>query len=678
MIGGDVVRQHCQRAHAAQRAFAGQRAFPVRRAADVGALRAPVVQRAHRLAVFDAHVEHRAVDLAELFRLDAGFHHRIDLGVVRPDVFQSHGLAVVVQAKHVLLDVEAHRAGDGIRDHQRRRCQERLLRVRMDATVEVAIAAQHRSCVQIARDDFLLDRRIQRAAHSVAGGAGEADDAEAELFQLRQQAGVFQVQLHGLGARRQRGFHPRLAGQAFRIGVARKQRGGDHVARIAGVRAAGDRGDDHRAVRQQALRFLLQRGVQVAGDAALGEVADRQATMRVGRAGHRAYHARQIEVQGAFVLRIGQVIGPQTGGLRIGFHQCDLRVFATGQAQVIERVVVDEEHRRGRAVFRCHVADRGAVADGQRGCAFATELQIRADDFRCAQEFGQRQHHVGGGDAGLRLAGQFHRHDLRRAHPRRAPEHHVLRFQPAHADRNHAQRIDMRRVRIGTDAGVGKGHTALHIDHRRHFLQIDLMHDPVARRNHVHVLERLLGPVDEVETILVATVFDGAVFIERLWIKAAAFHRQRVIHDQLHRHHRVYLRRIAALLGDGIAQASQIDQRGLAEDVVADHPRREPREIEVATAFDQLQQIRIAHRRVCFAHDVLGVHAGGVGQRGIRTRTDRFDGGTHVEPVERGAGQGLAEIGVHGRWLCSRQVAIVAHRPVARSWTKVVRTMAPA
>ena len=91
-------------------------------------------------------------------------------------------------------------------------------------------------------------------------------------------------------------------------------------------------------------------------------------------------------------------------------------------------------------------------------------------------------------------------------------------------------RIHVRRVRIGADAGVREGHAVLHVDHRRHLLQVDLMHDPVARRDHVHVLERLLGPFDEVEAVFVAAVFDRAVFFERLRICTAALHRLSLIH----------------------------------------------------------------------------------------------------------------------------------------------------
>ena len=85
-------------------------------------------------------------------------------------------------------------------------------------------------------------------------------------------------------------------------------------------------------------------------------------------------------------------------------------------------------------------------------------------------------------------------------------------------------------------------------------------------------------------------------FFERLRIEAATFHGQRMVDDQLHRHHWIHLGWITALLGDCVAQASQIHQRGLAQDVVAYHARRKPREVQIALALDQLFQ-RIGQRR---------------------------------------------------------------------------------
>ena len=276
-----------------------------------------------------------------------------------------------------------------------------------------------------------------------------------------------------------------------------------------------------------------------------------------------------------------------------------------------------------------------------------------ADDLLPAQELGQRQHHVGGGDARLRPPGQLHPGDVGQAHPRGAAEHHVLRLQPADADRDHAQRVHVRGVAVGADAGVGEGHAVAGIDHRRHFLQVDLVHDPVARRDHLHVAERVPGPFDEVEAVGIAAVLDGAVLGERIGIVAAAFHRQRVVDDQLHRHHRIDLGRVAALLGDGVAQAGQVDQRGLAEDVVADHAHREPGEIQVASALDELQQVVVQPGRIGAAHQVLGVHARGIGKRGPGAGAERFDRFAGVEPVQgragRGwAGEGFAVSGVHG------------------------------
>lgn len=187
--------------------------------------------------------------------------------------------------------------------------------------------------------------------------------------------------------------------------------------------------------------------------------------------------------------------------------------------------------------------------------------------------------------------------DVRQAHPGGAAEHHVLRLQAADADGDHAQGVDVRGMAVGTHAGIGEGHAVARLDHRRHLLQVDLVHDAVARRDHVDVAEGLLGPVDEVEAVLVAAVLDGAVLGEGLGVVAAAFHRQRVVDDQLHRHHRVDLGRVAALVGDGVAQAGEVDQRGLPEDVMADHPRRVPGEVEVALALDQLAQRSLQSRR---------------------------------------------------------------------------------
>ncbi|OMP13801.1 hypothetical protein COLO4_00925, partial [Corchorus olitorius] len=328
VIGRDVVPQHRQRAQALERALAGQRAFPIGRAADVRALRAPVVQRAHVGNRRAALLEHRDVHLAELLGLDRCTHDGIDFFVGRPQVFQQDRLAVGIGAEAVALDIETHGARNRIGHHQWRRCEERLLGIRVDAAVKVAVARQHGRGVQVAVDDLLLDLRVQRAAHAVAGGAGKRDDAETELFQFVLEAGFFQIQLNGLGAWRQRAFHPRLAGQPQAVGIACQQRRGNHVARVAGVRAARDGRDDDRTIGHLARRFF-----PLGGDALGGQVGCCHTCVRVGRAGHVAHHAGQVEAQHAFVFGVLERVGPQAGGLGIRLDQLDLLVAAAGQAQ---------------------------------------------------------------------------------------------------------------------------------------------------------------------------------------------------------------------------------------------------------------------------------------------------------------------------------------------------------
>ncbi len=140
------------------------------------------------------------------------------------------------------------------------------------------------------------------------------------------------------------------------------------------------------------------------------------------------------------------------------------------------------------------------------------------------------------------------------------------------------------------------------------------MHDAVARRDDLDVLESLLGPLDEVEAIFVSAVFDGTVLGEGVFVIARKFDRKRVIDDQLRLDDRIDLGRVTALVGYGVAQSRQIDQRRLAEDIVTDDARRIPREIEVLTALDQLFERGFKRCRVAAPYQVFGVDARGVGQ----------------------------------------------------------------
>ena len=121
-------------------------------------------------------------------------------------------------------------------------------------------------------------------------------------------------------------------------------------------------------------------------------------------------------MQHSLVFGGNHLIRPQTGGLGVVFHKGNLLRLAAGQFQVGDGLTVDVEHRRSRAVFRAHVGDGRAVADREAVRACAKKFDPGADHLFFAQELGQRQHDVGGRDAGLTLANQFDTNDVGQAH----------------------------------------------------------------------------------------------------------------------------------------------------------------------------------------------------------------------------------------------------------------------
>src|SRR5690606_31947244 len=159
--------------------------------------------------------------------------------------------------------------------------------------------------------------------------------------------------------------------------------------------------------------------------------------------------------------------------------QRDLLRLAAGQFQVIDGLTVDIEHGCGGAIFRAHVGYGRTVADGQAVSPFAEELDIGTHHPLLAQEFGQGQYDIGGGNARLALAGELDPDDVGQAHHRWPTEHHGFRFQATHADSDHAQGVHVRGVRVGANAGVREGNAVTGLDYRAHLLQVDLVHDAV-------------------------------------------------------------------------------------------------------------------------------------------------------------------------------------------------------
>ncbi len=99
------------------------------------------------------------------------------------------------------------------------------------------------------------------------------------------------------------------------------------------------------------------------------------------------------------------------------------------------------------------------------------------------------------------------------------------------------------------------------------------MADARSRRHDLEVVEALLGPLEKGVALAVAFVFFGHVLDHGI-VRAEVIHLDRMIDHQFHRHQRIDLRWVAALLGHGIAHGRQVHHGRHAGKILHEHPGR--------------------------------------------------------------------------------------------------------
>ena len=246
-------------------------------------------------------------------------------------------------------------------------------------------------------------------------------------------------------------------------------------------------------------------------------------------------------------------------------------VVAPGHPQVADGLVVDREDGHGGAVLRAHVADGGAVGQRHRRDALAVELDELADDAVLAQHLGDGEHQVGRGRTLGQRADQLEADDLRDEHRHGLAEHRGLRLDAADAPPEHPEPVDHRGVRVGADQGVRVGH-AVPLEHDPgQVLDVDLVHDPGARRHDLEVVEGGLAPAQELVALGVALVLELDVALEGVGSPEQVGD-HRVVDHQLGGRQRVDPRGVAAELLDGLAHGGQVDHAGDAGEVLHHDP----------------------------------------------------------------------------------------------------------
>ena len=250
---------------------------------------------------------------------------------------------------------------------------------------------------------------------------------------------------------------------------------------------------------------------------------------------------------------------------------------AAGRLEILQGVAVDREEAARGAVLGRHVGDGGAILDRQAVEAVAVVFDELLHHAALAQHLRAGEHQVGGGDAFAQLALEAEADHLGDHHGDRLAEHGRLRLDAADAPAEHAQRIDHGGVAVGADAGVGERLRDLADvlgPHRlRQILQVDLMADAGAGRHDAEVVEGARPPAQELVALLVALVLQLDVLLEGTG-RAEEVDHHRVVDDEVDRHQRVDLGRIAAEALHGVAHGGEVDHGRHAGEVLHQHARR--------------------------------------------------------------------------------------------------------
>ena len=623
MVGGHAVAEDAEGARAFDFGDAAGLHFEVReerRLLDVGALAVPLIHVADSgrdlvpLRILRREV---LVELLENLRLERRLHgvaHFLKRG---PEVGEINGFAVLVLAERFAAQVNVHAARERERDDERRRHEEVCLDVLMHARLEVTVAREHAGGDEIVLHHGLLDVRVERAGVADARRAAVADEVEAELVEIGREAGLLEVIRDDARTGRERRLHGRVHLQTFFHGLLREQTGGDHHARIAGVRAARDGGDQHRAGADGG--FLLRGHLDLHGfrevfarlaEAVLGhgtleraeefaaKVRQLDAVLRTLRASDAGLHRVQIELDDLRVIHLASLRNaPEILRLVVVLIHQAMRFAAAGGAQVVGAFLVDGEEAHRRAVFWSHVRDGRAVHERERGSAGSEELNELADDLRLAEQLRDGERDIGGGDAFTDRAGEMNAHNIRREEVNRLPEHARLRLDAAHAPADDAETIDHRGVRIRAHECVGIINVAGGEHALGEIFEVHLMHDADAGRDDLERVERLHAPLEELIALTVALKFDLQILGERIR-RTGRIHLHRVIHHEVHRHERLDDLGVLAELRHGAAHRSEIHEQRDAGEVLQhdarDHERNLRRARLVRLPVREFLHVRLA------------------------------------------------------------------------------------
>ncbi len=549
---------------------------------DVGALGIPIVDLADagwHFVPLGILVCEAGIEFLENLRLESCLHFVADFLEAGPDVFQENINADAVFGDGFFGEVDVHTTRERVSDDERWRHEEIGADVLVNAGFEVAVAREDGGGDEVVLNDGGFDLGSERAGVANTGRAAVADDLEAKLVEVRLEAGGLEVIFHHAGTGREGGLHGRIDAEAAAGGFFREEACADHHARVAGVCAACDGGNENRAVaevevalgvgggdsirrravidhfsligRLRAVAFDCSRLGEVVRRLAVSafghgfreqagkgvfEIRDIDAVLRALGARHSGLDGRKVEVDidtvfdVAFFRHAEEVLG-----LEVILESAALFGRAAGSGEIVDGFSIDREETHRGAVFGSHVCNGCAVGERECDSAFAVELDKFSNHLRRAEELCDMKGEIGRCDALAEFVGEVHAHDFGSQEIHGLAEHSCLGFDSAHTPADDAEAVNHGRVRIRADEGVRVIEVAGAEHALREILEIHLVNDTDAGRHDTECLECLLAPFEELVALAVALEFHVKIQLESLR-GAVEINLHRVIHDEINRH----------------------------------------------------------------------------------------------------------------------------------------------
>mmetsp|Transcript_413 Transcript_413/g.467 ORF Transcript_413/g.467 Transcript_413/m.467 type:complete len:363 (-) Transcript_413:119-1207(-) len=246
---------------------------------------------------------------------------------------------------------------------------------------------------------------------------------------------------------------------------------------------------------------------------------------------------------------------------------------STSLSQVVHTSGIDREESHGGSIFGGHVTDGGSVLERQLLDTGAEEFDELTNNTTLSEHLSAGQNQIGSSGSGRQLTSEIETNNLRQDHGDGLSEHDSFGFDTSNSPSGNTETVDHGGVTVSTDQGIGIQEVFVIENNSGKIFQVDLMDDTRSGRNDQEVIESVLAPFQEFESLIVSIEFDFFVLQVSIF-GSGVINLDGVIDDQIDRAGGVNLIGISTQSGGGISHGGQIDDGGDTSEILQDNSSR--------------------------------------------------------------------------------------------------------